>query len=240
VHPHHRTSQGSYLNNINEPSESRHVLVGALVGGPDASDNYSDVITDYNKNEVACDYNAGYTGLMAKLYTKYHGQTIKNFGAIEAPDKEFFSEASINVPGDDFVEIKAYVYNESGWPARCAKDLELRYFVDLTEIYDAGGSVEDIQTTTNYMQDATANGLCVFDEDRHIYYMSISFSDGAVYPGGQESYRKEVQFRMRIRIGVWDDSNDFSHEGLSVNSMSPGTKLAVYEGGALVFGSEPE
>ena len=37
-HPHHRTSQGSYCDNMNEPGEARHTLYGALVGGPDASD----------------------------------------------------------------------------------------------------------------------------------------------------------------------------------------------------------
>ena len=239
-HPHHRTAQGSYVNDMNTPSEHRHVLVGALVGGPDAADNYTDTVSDFNKNEVACDYNAGFTGLLAKLYSKYKGQTIVNLGAVEEPENEIFSEAMINVNGQDFVEIKAYVYNESAWPARCAKDLELRYFIDLSEVYDAGGSVSDIEVNTNYIQDAQANGLQPFDEENHIYYMSIKFADNAVYPGGQESFKKEVQFRMRNTKGTWDNSNDYSFEGLQNNSLITADKLAVYEEGVLVFGSEPE
>lgn len=239
-HPHHRTAQGSYVNDMNTPSEHRHVLVGALVGGPDAGDNYTDTVSDFNKNEVACDYNAGFTGLLAKLYSKYKGQTIINLGAVEEPENEIFSEAMINVNGQDFVEIKAYVYNESAWPARCAKDLELRYFIDLSEVYDAGGSVGDIEVNTNYIQDAQANGLQPFDEENHIYYMSIKFADNAVYPGGQESFKKEVQFRMRNTKGTWDNSNDYSFEGLQNNSLITADKLAVYEEGVLVFGSEPE
>ena len=82
-HPHHRTSQGSYCDNMNEPSEFRHTLYGALVGGPDASDGYTDTVTDYCKNEVACDYNAGFTGLLAAMYSKYHGKTLIDFGAVE-------------------------------------------------------------------------------------------------------------------------------------------------------------
>ena len=146
---------------------------------------------------------------MAKLYSVYHGQTVKNLGAVEIQEDELFSEAQINVPGEDFIEIKAYVYNETGWPARTAKDLELRYFVDLSEVYDAGGSVDDIEVTTNYIQGAKSVGIYVWDEETHIYYVAVSFEDGAVYPGGQESYRKEVQFRIRNTKGTWDNSNDF-------------------------------
>ena len=115
----------------------------------------------------------------------------------------------------------------------------MRYFVDLSEVYDAGGSVEDIQLTTNYMQDSSANGIYPWDEEKHIYYISIGYTDGALFPGGQENYRKEVQFRMRNTKGVWDNSNDFSFEGLSNGSLTVSEKIAIYEGGELVFGSEP-
>merc|ERR1711899_466161 len=37
-----------------------HVLKGALVGGPDQSDNYNDDRTNFVSNEVATDYNAGF------------------------------------------------------------------------------------------------------------------------------------------------------------------------------------
>ena len=44
-----------------------NVLYGALVGGPDVADGYADVRSDYVKNEVAVDYNAGFTGVLAYL-----------------------------------------------------------------------------------------------------------------------------------------------------------------------------
>lgn len=40
-------------------------LYGALVGGPDASDNYVDLRTDYVMAEVTCDYNAGFQSAIA-------------------------------------------------------------------------------------------------------------------------------------------------------------------------------
>ncbi|GFH05895.1 endoglucanase [Haematococcus lacustris] len=42
-------------------------FTGALVGGPSNDDSYSDVRTDYIHNEVAIDYNAGFTGALAGL-----------------------------------------------------------------------------------------------------------------------------------------------------------------------------
>ena len=37
------------------------------VSGPGNDDSYVDVRTDYTKNEVAVDYNAGLTGVLAAL-----------------------------------------------------------------------------------------------------------------------------------------------------------------------------
>ena len=54
---------------MNEPSSHRHTLYGALVGGPDAGDGYDDSVSNYTTNEVADDYNAGFTGLLAFMYS---------------------------------------------------------------------------------------------------------------------------------------------------------------------------
>jgi endoglucanase len=67
INPHHRGAHGSTTNDINNPVNNLHVLYGALVGGPDQADGYSDDRTDYIKNEVATDYNAGFTGAIAAL-----------------------------------------------------------------------------------------------------------------------------------------------------------------------------
>ena len=235
-HPHHRTAQGSYCDNMNEPSSHRHTLYGALVGGPDASDGYTDSVSDYTANEVACDYNAGFTGLLAAMYSVYHGQTLVDFGAVEPVELEYTVEASINAQGDDFIEIKTIVYNETAWPARAATDVELRYFVDLSELYEAGYDASDVQITTNYVQSGRVDGLKVWNEENHIYYLSIVYDDGALYPGGQSQYKSEVQTRLIGPGGVWDNSNDFSFAGLSSGS---GDYLGLYEGGVLVYGSEP-
>jgi len=68
---------------MTEPAECRHILVGALVGGPDGSDSYVDRLDDYQCNEVANDYNAGFVGALAKMYEKYGGEPIPNFVALK-------------------------------------------------------------------------------------------------------------------------------------------------------------
>jgi hypothetical protein len=41
------------------------VLVGALVGGPGSNDNYEDKRDNFQTNEVAVDYNAGFQSAVA-------------------------------------------------------------------------------------------------------------------------------------------------------------------------------
>ncbi len=79
--PHHRAASGynSYeeMGNSTVSSSNGHTLVGALVGGPsDAGGTYKDDITDYVCNEVAVDYNAGFVGAAAGLYSIYGTGTL--------------------------------------------------------------------------------------------------------------------------------------------------------------------
>lgn len=235
-HPHHRTAQGSWADNMSEPNYHRHTLFGALVGGPDASDGYTDTVTDYNKNEVADDYNAGFTGALAKMYKKYGGETLKDFGAVEEVGEEMYVEYRINASGDGFTEIKAMVYNQSAWPARVADDLELRYFVNLSELSDPSA----VTVSLNYAEGAAFGGLYEWDKENGIYYVNIGFGGSKIYPGGQSAYKKEVQFRMAA--GGWSPDNDPSFAelvGSNGSELVRANSLALYEGGTLVFGTEP-
>jgi len=238
--PHHRTAQGSYCDNMSEPAQARHTLYGALVGGPDANDSYTDEVSNYVNNEVACDYNAGFTGLLAKMYSEYHGETLVDFGAVEEiPINEIYAEGGINVEGTDFIEVKAYICNVSAWPARVPTALEFRYFVDLSEVFDNGGDESDIEITTNYMQGGGDVKLVCWDDDKHIYYVSVDFGNDLIYPGGQSAYKKEIQVRIRNEQGTWDNSNDPSFENMALNSTQLLTKTAIYDGDELIFGEVP-
>lgn len=74
VHIHHRAANG-YLKNVDDYKNlaPKHVLTGALVGGPDLSDSIVDSLDSYQQTEVATDYNAGLVGALAG-YVKYFAE----------------------------------------------------------------------------------------------------------------------------------------------------------------------
>ena len=48
-------------------TESVIYTIRFIVAGPAADDSYADSRADYTKNEVAVDYNAGFTGVVGAL-----------------------------------------------------------------------------------------------------------------------------------------------------------------------------
>ncbi|MGF1496821.1 MAG: glycoside hydrolase family 9 protein [Elainellaceae cyanobacterium] len=78
--PHHRGSHGGTWANFNSSSPNEFTLYGALVGGPASADDfdYKDDRTDYIRNEVALDYNAGLTGALARLSEQFGGDPLTN------------------------------------------------------------------------------------------------------------------------------------------------------------------
>jgi len=77
--PHHRAASG--VQSVNAPGPNRHILYGALVGGPSAPNDaaYEDRRENYITNEVSLDYNAGFTGALAALVQAYGGRPLDKF-----------------------------------------------------------------------------------------------------------------------------------------------------------------
>lgn len=242
-HPHHRTSQGSWIDDMKIPPNHRHVLYGALVGGPSSTDAYTDSVGDYIANEVACDYNAGFTGLMAKMYSLYGGNPIPGFTAIEeVPEDEIYVSASAG--SESYGQIRAYIYNKSGWPARMCDKLSFRYFLDLSEYIAAGHDPQQISTEIIY---SAASSIKIskpiaFDESKGIYYIEIDLTGTKIYPGSSMDHKKEIQFRISPPSNAtWDSSNDFSFKGMkSAKEDEPVKELPVYDNGVLIFGKDPK
>lgn len=245
-HPHHRTSHGSWSDSQTTPANHRHVLYGALVGGPSKTDAYTDAISDYVSNEVATDYNSAFTGSLARMMM-LHGQgqsPLANFPPAETREDEMFTETSVNASGSNFVEIRAVLNNRSAWPARSSSQLSFNYYLDISEAVAAGYGPGDITVKAGgYNQGATVSQLLPYDEANHIYYTKVDFSGTPIYPGGQSAYRKEVQFRIAgpLNTTFWDNSNDFSFKGVAANA-SAATKnpyIPVYDAGVKVYGELP-
>ena len=233
--PHHRTAHGSWADSITTPALSRHILYGALVGGPGLDDGYTDDRGDYVSNEVATDYNAAFVGALARMTLEFGGTPDPNFPVPEVPDgDEIYIEASVNAQGANFTEVRAYVVNKSAWPARMGDKLSFHYYFTL----EPGVSPADISVSSAYNQCGTATGPHHYAGD--IYYIKVDCTGTKIYPGGQPHYRKEIQFRI-LSNSAWDTSNDWSYEGLSPVSNSPAktARITLYDNGTLIWGVEP-
>lgn len=234
--PHHRTAHGSWNNdNVNPtPAKERHILYGALVGGPDYNGNYEDKLLDYTRNEVACDYNAGFVGALSKMYKLYGGTPIANFNAIEEKGDEYYVESNIS-NSNNGVTVKAVLNNISGWPAKISDKLSFKYFVDLSEYISAGGNPDNITVSKGYAQAGNMNSkLQVWDKEKNIYYAEADFTGTKIGPGSNELYKKEINFTITAPSGTWNNSNDFSY----TTSSGMNKNIAVYDDGTLVGGNE--
>lgn len=114
--PHHRTAHGSWADIMKAPVESRHVLYGALVGGPGKDDACIDSRQDYVMNEVACDYNAGFAGALARVVQEFGGTPLAAFPPRETRDTEYVVSAKVNASGANFTEISARLMNRTASP----------------------------------------------------------------------------------------------------------------------------
>jgi endoglucanase len=233
---HHRTAHGSWNDNINEPVTSRHILYGALVGGPGTDDSYVDNRGDFTKNEVATDYNAGFTSALARLFQEFGGTPLASFPIAETPDMdEIFVEAGVNASGTNFTEIRAFVINRSAFPARMGDNLSFRYFFTL----EPGVTPSMITVNTNFNQGATVSAPQLFSGST--YYVLVNFTGTKIYPGGQSASRKEIQFRISSS-GAWSTTNDHSFQGITTTPGGTPVKapnISVYAGATRVFGAEP-
>ncbi len=249
---HHRGAHGSWANSLQTPVQSRHIIYGALVGGPASTSDtdYADDRGDYKRNEVAVDYNSGFTSALARLANEYGGLALPDaqFPPNEVPVDEIIVGAKVNSSGAGYIEIKGVLQNKSTTPAQVRRDLRFRYFVDLTEVYAAGLTASSVTVTAPYNQGSGITPLKPWgDPSKRIFYTEVAFDGVAIYPGGQSEFRKEVQFRMALPSGsnvTWNNANDPSWNPAYTSTTEEygvlARKIPVYGGdGTRISGDEP-
>lgn len=241
--PHHRTAHGCWSNNLNgPPTASRHILYGALVGGPGNDDVYTDNRGNYVNNEVACDYNAAFSGLLSKLVQDFGGTPLSNFPVTETPSGEFIIEAKINGSGTTYTEWSVWTNNHTAWPARIATKHAFRLFVDITEGLTAGYTPASYVVSSNNA-DVTFTPLQRWGTTGNIYYTEVTFNTTVkIWPGGQGESRKESQIRIRLPYeapaSAWNPANDWSSQGVDGNLKEVGN-IPLYVDNTLAYGSTP-
>jgi len=250
-HPHHRTAHGSWTSMLDVPGFHRHILYGALVGGPNADDGWKDDITDYRLNEVAIDYNAGFVGALAKMYDMYGGDPLENwpqpedFRAKEDNLTEYFCRGWIIYEGFGTTNIMFQVNNRSAWPPTVKDKLSVRYFMDLSELFEAGKGLDDVQLTLGDHQGAKLIGLQHYKDN--IYYFTVDFSGTKIMPAEWEMCEKDATVTIKYKdMNIGSNENDWSYQTLtgppdydasSFKGMTP--YIPVYDDGKLLWGEEP-
>ncbi|MBD5142184.1 MAG: glycoside hydrolase [Ruminococcus sp.] len=269
---HHRTASGIHddhwqsLGLSEEEAEGwqteyAHTLYGALEGGPDKDGSFTDEVGAYQFSEVAIDYNAGYTACLCAMIDDYGGEILKDFPETETPKwNEFEVAAVIQQNQSNYTQIQVWAMNHTAWPARTVKDLSYHYYFDVSEILEAGLTVDDITATIGYDQHASDEGALSISKpiqyDGNIYYVKISFNDGSVVmPTGQSEHRAEAQIRIAIpdsingqsTAGMWNPENDYSFQGLQEGGQDLLKKpeavtpyITMYDGDTLIYGVEPD
>ncbi|WP_431896399.1 glycoside hydrolase family 9 protein [Micromonospora haikouensis] len=228
--PHHRTAHGSWWDSQTVPTETRHVLYGALVGGPSsANDAYTDSRSDYVMNEVATDYNAGFTSALARLSSEYGGTPLAGFPTAETPDiDELTVETTVMQAEPRATGLKAIVYNKSAFPARALTNGKFRYY------FRPEGSTA-VQVTPGYTQGCPSPSAAK-QLSGDIWYVEVDCTGYTIAPAGQSQHRMEVQFKIGVpEGGTWDPTNDPSYQA----TAGPNKKVPLYAGSTLVWGAEP-
>ncbi len=259
---HHRTAAGSWKNDVYTPVLNRHILYGALVGGPTQAGEYEDDRNNYINNEVATDYNAGYTALLCKMLDVYGGKSDPSFPPKEVHDApEFYVEALNKGMSAQGATVSFKITNHSAWPARVQDNISFKYFMDLSEAKAMGLDPTQVVVRCDRDQSAMYSGKGVkpaeISEIKHydgdIYYVEVNLPDGrAVLPVSEGMQQCEIllAFVLPDYKDGWDGSNDFSNKEI-LNAK--GTEDAegkvtgivtkyvpVYVNGKLYYGMEPD
>ncbi len=254
--PHHRTAHASWKNDVYLPEQNRHILYGALAGGPTQAGEYEDDRNNYINNEVATDYNAGFTAALCKMIDTYGGTSDPNFPAPEERDgPEIYVESLLKTQSDSGVTLSLKLTNHTAWPARVVNNVSYRYYMDLTELINAGFSASDLVIRCDRDQAAMYSGEGVapavisqpIQYEGNIYYIEVTYPDGrAALPISEGRHQCELMLALVYpNYGSgWDAANDFSNtELLDIAGDEDGIcspYVPVYVDGELYYGIEPD
>lgn len=228
-YPHHRAASGLAIDV--DANTHRHTLIGALVGGPDGNDNHNDSTGDYEQNEVALDYNAGFTGALAGLYHFYgEGQEIDRTFSFEEEVKpdEYYTVVKCSEDSSSGTILRLYLGCITGMPER-TENVSIRYYFDISELESA----DDIYCTLDY--DGSGNvtisdPVCAYDS---VYYVELKWNDYSIPVGAPR-----IIFTVGSKSGMWDSANDFSFNGLGSDFVTS-QNIPVYVDSIISGGSEP-
>lgn len=252
-YPHHRAASG--LTMAEDTREQKHVLYGALVGGPDENDYHSDTTNDWIYNEVTIDYNAAFVGACAGLYEFYGDSSMQITPDFPPPDKGSGEESGgnnywvegvcseqIQGSGIGCTDLTLYVCTDS---VKALKDISIRYYFDATGMDISSLDAREVydQAAIESGADGVLSGPMLYKGN--VYYIEIKWDGYAI-----ANSNKKYQLQLASWSSPWDTSDDWSAQGmLKIDSssyngysgeMQKAPNICVYSNGVLIGGTEPD
>ncbi len=227
--PHHRTAHGSWLNSVKNPQQTRNLLIGALVGGPDGAENWEDDRNDWVRNEVGVTYNAGLTGALAKMYDEFGGEPLAEISFPSSDEPEIYVESETDKTGKEGTSVNLTIVNKSAAPARAIENAKVRVFYQVKP-----GRVKDIfvSAASNDCPNSPAKVAKVKEDT---YYTEVVCSGTVIYPGGDADYKKQIALTLNL-----NKSGGGLFDSLSRTFSKPPqiTKICLYDGDELLWESD--
>jgi endoglucanase len=251
-HPHHGDAQGSLTNSQSDPPTDRHILFGALVGGPSSTDQPDDVTTDFVLNEVAVDYNAAMVGALAGLYQYYgQSQTMTNFAPPAEPaSTPYYASASLNQDSNQGTQLTVTVNNVADEPPHFQSGMSARVYFDISSLVKAGQSISAVSTPVYYdaagQIDGTPTAISAptqwGDANSCVYYVTVNWGNDQIGLPPSRAF----EFGINAAMGpgykfYWSSAASPFMTGLAAGTYTsaPDPYIPVYVNGQLVSGQTP-
>ncbi|MBN1216936.1 MAG: glycoside hydrolase family 9 protein [Candidatus Lokiarchaeota archaeon] len=244
----HRTAHGSWSGSISDPIDNRHILYGALVSGPRGGDFWNDDRAIPEETGVAIDYNAGIIGALAKMTDLYGGTPYIDFPNASwfrpknETGLEYYGNSELTINGTISTRITVDLTNHGTWPAKVTDMLSYRYYLNLTEVFEAGYTIDNITIDIDTEGGIEAIVSNLINLTNNIYYVVVDYSGIAIYPGRDDTTAKETTITFSLPISApdtaWDPTNDWSFQGLN-SSRHPSEYIPIYDNNVLIYGKCP-
>jgi hypothetical protein len=251
-HPHQADAQGSLTNSQTDPLNDKHILWGALVGGPSSSDQPDDVTTDFVLNEVAVDYNAALVGALAGEWLYYgQSQTMTSFTPPAEPAASpYYTTVTLNQDSSQSTQITLNVTNVATSPPHLQTGMSVRVYFDIASLHAAGQTISAVSTPVYYDAASQIDGHPTSisapvqwgGSSSCVYYLTVNWGSDSI--GLPPSRAFEFAFVAALGPGYkyyWNSSASPFMTGLAAGTYgsTPDPYIPVYLNGTLVYGQTP-
>lgn len=259
-YPHHRAASG--LLSAEDTREQRHVLWGALAGGPDGQDNHNDTTNDYIYNEVTIDYNAAFVGACAGLYEYFGTPEMAVTANFPPPEKPIEGEGDVNGTWveacgiddlhSDGAGVTKVSFKVMTGATKPSDKISVRYYFNTSEMAGGVSSVTHVNELYDQSSaevegaDGVISGPYKYDKLPDTYYVEIAWDGYMIANSG-----KKYQFSVGMYYGdKWDPTNDWSYQDLEMykeddaffgnGNEKTASHICIYDNGVLIGGIEPD